>query len=82
MALGRKGSTSGEIKGLSVCCVCCFTVLSVCVLLCKHDALYCSAMQSNTKQHAGDDRRDLRCLHTDLFPVSDTRRSPGAGEKS
>ncbi|CAI9590831.1 unnamed protein product [Staurois parvus] len=48
MALGRNGLTSGAIKGLTVCC---FTMLSVCALLCKHAALYCSAMQRNTKQN-------------------------------
>ncbi|CAI9597926.1 unnamed protein product, partial [Staurois parvus] len=34
MALGRKGLTSGAIKGLTVCCV----------LLCRQAALYCSAV--------------------------------------
>ncbi|CAI9598567.1 unnamed protein product [Staurois parvus] len=48
MTLGRKGLKSGVIKGLIVCC---FTNCDVCVLLCKH-----ASMQSNTKQHAGDDR--------------------------
>ncbi|CAI9545934.1 unnamed protein product, partial [Staurois parvus] len=33
MTLGRKGLTSGAIKGLTVCC---FTMWPVCVLLCKH----------------------------------------------
>ncbi|CAI9579167.1 unnamed protein product [Staurois parvus] len=53
MALGRKGLTSGAIKGLTVWC---FTMCAVCVLLGKHTALYYSAMQSNTKQHVGVDR--------------------------
>ncbi|CAI9600063.1 unnamed protein product [Staurois parvus] len=48
MTLGRKGLTSGAIKGLTVCCVC-FTVCAVCVLLGTHTALYCPAMQSYTK---------------------------------
>ncbi|CAI9546064.1 unnamed protein product [Staurois parvus] len=41
MTLGRKGLTSGAIKGLTVWC---FTVLSVCALCCNH------ATQSHTKQ--------------------------------
>ncbi|CAI9577167.1 unnamed protein product [Staurois parvus] len=44
MALGRKGLTSGVIKGLIVYCVL-FNVCCVCALLCKHAALYCSAVQ-------------------------------------
>ncbi|CAI9532863.1 unnamed protein product, partial [Staurois parvus] len=47
MALGRKGLTCGAIKGLTVCCVC--------TLHWRHAALYWSAMQSYTKQHAGVD---------------------------
>ncbi|CAI9540450.1 unnamed protein product, partial [Staurois parvus] len=50
MALGRKGLTSGAIKGLTVHLVW-LTVRCVCVLLCKH-----AAVQSHTKQHAGADR--------------------------
>ncbi|CAI9566008.1 unnamed protein product [Staurois parvus] len=46
MALGRKGLTSGPIKGLTVCC---FTVCCVSAFHCKQTALYCSAMQSHTK---------------------------------
>ncbi|CAI9545365.1 unnamed protein product, partial [Staurois parvus] len=54
MTLGRKGLTSGAIKGLTVCC---FTVYCVCGLLCQHIALYCCAMQSNTKHCAKADRK-------------------------
>ncbi|CAI9569338.1 unnamed protein product, partial [Staurois parvus] len=71
MTLGRKGLTSGVIKGLTVCC---FTVESCCfVLLCcaeKYTAA-CPCWQE----------RDL-CLHTGLSPVSFTRRLPGAGRES
>ncbi|CAI9540345.1 unnamed protein product [Staurois parvus] len=42
MALGRNGLTSGAIKGLNVCCVL-FHNGAVCVLHCKHTALYGSA---------------------------------------
>ncbi|CAI9591998.1 unnamed protein product, partial [Staurois parvus] len=58
MALDRKGLPSGAIKGLTVCCVC-FTLCAVIVLLCKHAALYCYAMHSNTKQHADADRGEI-----------------------
>ncbi|CAI9561082.1 unnamed protein product, partial [Staurois parvus] len=53
MALGRKELTCEVIKGLTVCC---FTVCCVCLSLCQHIALHCSAMQSNTKQYARVDR--------------------------
>ncbi|CAI9553978.1 unnamed protein product, partial [Staurois parvus] len=39
MTLGRKGLTSGAIKGLTVCY---FTVCCVCALHCKHTPLYAS----------------------------------------
>ncbi|CAI9591466.1 unnamed protein product [Staurois parvus] len=77
MALGRKGLTSGAIKGLTVCC---FTVCCVCALLCQHIPLYDSSMQSHTKQCVRADGRDLYCLHTGLSPISDTRQSLGVGE--
>ncbi|CAI9539715.1 unnamed protein product [Staurois parvus] len=48
MALGKKGLTSGAIKGLTVCC---FTLCAV--FHCKHTALYGSTLQSHTKQCAG-----------------------------
>ncbi|CAI9600044.1 unnamed protein product, partial [Staurois parvus] len=66
MTRGRKGLTSGAIKELTGCCVL-YTMCAVCVLLCKHAALFCSAMQSNTKQHADADRGEI-CLHADLSP--------------
>ncbi|CAI9532066.1 unnamed protein product, partial [Staurois parvus] len=50
MTLGRKGLTSGVIKGLTVCC---FTACAVCVLLGKHDAVYFFAVQRNTQQYRG-----------------------------
>ncbi|CAI9606683.1 unnamed protein product, partial [Staurois parvus] len=58
MALGRKGLTSGVIKGLTVCC---FTMVIcvLCVFHCKHTALYGSAMQSHAKQCAGADRGEI-----------------------
>ncbi|CAI9564433.1 unnamed protein product, partial [Staurois parvus] len=49
MTLGRKGLTSGKIKGRTVCCVC-FTVC--CVLLGSHAVLYCSAMQVLTGERS------------------------------
>ncbi|CAI9597968.1 unnamed protein product, partial [Staurois parvus] len=67
MTLGRKGLTSGAIKGLTVCCVC-FTVC--CVLLCMHAALYCSAMQSNTKQCVGADRGEICIVFIQTSPPS------------
>ncbi|CAI9608551.1 unnamed protein product, partial [Staurois parvus] len=59
MTLGRKGLTSGAIKGLTVCCLC-FTV---------HGALYCS-MQSNAKQHAGADREEICIVYIQTSPPS------------
>ncbi|CAI9572278.1 unnamed protein product, partial [Staurois parvus] len=56
MALGRKGLTSGVIKGLTVCCVR--------ALHCKHTALYGSATQSHTKQCAGADRGEICAVYT------------------
>ncbi|CAI9602836.1 unnamed protein product, partial [Staurois parvus] len=53
MTLGRKGLTSGVIKGLTVCCS---TKCAVCVLLGRHIAVYFSAVQRDTKQCAGADR--------------------------
>ncbi|CAI9539738.1 unnamed protein product, partial [Staurois parvus] len=42
MTLGKKGLTSGAIKGLTVCCTC----STLCaVLLGRHAALYLSAVQ-------------------------------------
>ncbi|CAI9533672.1 unnamed protein product [Staurois parvus] len=61
MALGRKGLTSGAIKGITVCC---FTVRCVSALHCKHTALYGSAMQSHTKQCAGADRGEICFVYT------------------
>ncbi|CAI9611720.1 unnamed protein product, partial [Staurois parvus] len=58
MALGRKGLTSGVIKGLTVCCVV-FTLCAVCVLLGRQTAFYCSAQQSNTKQPVRADRGEI-----------------------
>ncbi|CAI9533478.1 unnamed protein product, partial [Staurois parvus] len=63
MMLGRKGLTSGVIKGLTVCCVC-LQWGCVCALHCKHTALYGSALKSHTKQCAGADRGENYCLHT------------------
>ncbi|CAI9605985.1 unnamed protein product, partial [Staurois parvus] len=60
MALGRKGLTSGAIKGLTLC--------AVCVLHCKHTALYGSAMQSHTKQSAGADRRENCIVYIQFSP--------------
>ncbi|CAI9568800.1 unnamed protein product [Staurois parvus] len=52
MTLGRKGLTSGAIKGLTVCCVC-FTLWGgVCVLHCNHTALDGCAVHSHPKQWA------------------------------
>ncbi|CAI9565780.1 unnamed protein product, partial [Staurois parvus] len=58
MALGRKGLTSGVIKGLTVCCVC-FNACVVCVLLCKHATVYfcsvlCREVHSNMLLLAGE----------------------------
>ncbi|CAI9577334.1 unnamed protein product [Staurois parvus] len=50
MTLDRKGLTCEAIKGLTVCCVCVFTV---------HAALYCCAVQNNTKQHVCADRGEI-----------------------
>ncbi|CAI9603807.1 unnamed protein product, partial [Staurois parvus] len=80
MTLGRKGSTCGEIKGLTVCC---FTIRAGCALHCTHTALYGSAMQSHTKQCAGADSREICIvLHTGLSPIGNNRRLPGAGGES
>ncbi|CAI9590582.1 unnamed protein product, partial [Staurois parvus] len=49
MALGRKGLTSGAIKGLTVCCVCASTVIT---LLCM--AVLCRAMQSSVQELKGE----------------------------
>ncbi|CAI9589874.1 unnamed protein product, partial [Staurois parvus] len=59
MALDRKGLTSGAIKGLTVCC---FSV-------CAQAALYCSAVQTNTKQpvHA---RGEICVVYTQTSPLS------------
>ncbi|CAI9611585.1 unnamed protein product, partial [Staurois parvus] len=47
MALGRKGLTCGEIKGLTLFC---FTVCCVSAFNCKHTALHGSAMQSSVQE--------------------------------
>ncbi|CAI9546818.1 unnamed protein product [Staurois parvus] len=62
MTLGRKGLTSGMIKGLTVCCVC--------ALHGKHTALYGSAMQSHTKQCAGADRGEICIVYIQVSPLS------------
>ncbi|CAI9579453.1 unnamed protein product [Staurois parvus] len=64
MALGRKGLTSGAIKGLTVCC---FTLCPVCLLHCKHTAVYGSAMQSHTQQCAGADRGENCIVYIRVF---------------
>ncbi|CAI9604560.1 unnamed protein product, partial [Staurois parvus] len=80
MTLGRKGLTSGVIKGLTVCC---FTVLSVCALLCKHIAFYCSAIQNNAKQCAGADRGEICIVYIQVSPLSVILgRTPGVGGES
>ncbi|CAI9550993.1 unnamed protein product [Staurois parvus] len=49
MPLGRKGLTSGVIKGLTVCCVV-FNIKLVCVFHCNHITLDGCAVQSHPKQ--------------------------------
>ncbi|CAI9553305.1 unnamed protein product, partial [Staurois parvus] len=61
MELGRKGLTSGVIKGLTVCC---FTVR------CKDTALHGSAMQSHAKQYAGADRGENCIVYIQVSPPS------------
>ncbi|CAI9624896.1 unnamed protein product, partial [Staurois parvus] len=79
MALGRKGLTSGAIKGLTVCC---FTRgWGLCASLVS--TLLCMAVAEPSKAVVQElTGRDQHCLHTDLSPVSDTRRSLSAGEES
>ncbi|CAI9606158.1 unnamed protein product, partial [Staurois parvus] len=43
---------------------------AVCVLLCQHIALYCSALHSNTKQCAGADRREICIVYIQTSPLS------------
>ncbi|CAI9614019.1 unnamed protein product, partial [Staurois parvus] len=40
------------------------------VLLCKHIALYCSAMQHHRKQCAGADRGDIYIVYIQTTPPS------------
>ncbi|CAI9604569.1 unnamed protein product, partial [Staurois parvus] len=68
MALGRKRLTCGAIKGLTVCC---FYYEAVCyVFHCKRTALYCSAVQRDTKQHVYADRRETCIVYTQVCPLS------------
>ncbi|CAI9583612.1 unnamed protein product, partial [Staurois parvus] len=48
---------------------------AVCALHCKHTAFLCRAIQSSVQELTG---RELHCLHTDLSPFGNTKRSPGA----
>ncbi|CAI9584210.1 unnamed protein product, partial [Staurois parvus] len=67
MTLGRKGLTSGVIKGLTVCWL---TVCCVHALHCKHTALTGSAVQSLIKQCAEADRREICVVYTQVSPPS------------
>ncbi|CAI9567570.1 unnamed protein product [Staurois parvus] len=70
MALGRKGLTCEEIKGLTVCC---FTVSCV--------ALHGSPIQSHIKQCAGADRGENCFVYLQFSPsICNALRSLGVGE--
>ncbi|CAI9561889.1 unnamed protein product [Staurois parvus] len=56
MTLGRKGLTSGAIKGFTVCCLC-FTA-GGCVFHCKHTAVNDCTVHSHPKQCARVDREE------------------------
>ncbi|CAI9590915.1 unnamed protein product, partial [Staurois parvus] len=63
MTPGRKGLTSGVIKGLTLCCVC-FTLYATCCFV-----FLCCAERYKAECPCWQER-DLCCLHTGLFPVS------------
>ncbi|CAI9585600.1 unnamed protein product, partial [Staurois parvus] len=73
MALGRKGLTSGAIKGLNVCCVF-FSLCAVSVLSTVSTLLSMAAVQSHTKQCAGADEGEI-CIAYIQFspPIGSTR---------
>ncbi|CAI9624937.1 unnamed protein product [Staurois parvus] len=72
MTLGRKGLTSGEIKGLTVCFVC-FTMCAVCcVLFYLGDMLLCISLMS----------REIQSNMSRSLPYQLCRRSLSAGQES
>ncbi|CAI9585901.1 unnamed protein product [Staurois parvus] len=84
MALGRKGLTSGAIKGLTVCWVCftmglCLVLLGGCLLVlhCNHTALDGCAVHKHPEQQTKQSSFPSEMLGNHQAPAGNHCPGPG-----